>query len=119
MTPRPNRRITPTEIEADRAALSAVKVLNGYTPINPAYSIQAVSELEMAMEQAQREEVRAMNALTAARDAAMAAEWNLHNAILGMNTQVIAQYGPDSDALHALGLKKKSERKRPARRKAA
>ena len=30
--------------------------------------------------------------------------------------QVLAQYGPDSNAIQLLGLKKKSERKRPARR---
>jgi len=42
----------------------------------------------------------------------------LHNAILGAKTQVLAQYGADSDAIQSLGLKKKSERKRPTGRTA-
>lgn len=37
----------------------------------------------------------------------------LHNAILGACTQVLAQYGDDSDAIQSLGLKKRSDRKRP------
>jgi hypothetical protein len=49
----------------------------------------------------------------AARDAANAAEWALHNLILGAKDQVIAQYGEDSDQVQAIGLKKKSEHKRP------
>jgi hypothetical protein len=116
---RSSRRLTGAEIEADRVTLIAVKGLTNYTPINPAYTIATVSALETALEQARQEEVRVLAAATAARDAAVAAEWELHNAVQGIKTQVIAQYGSDSDAVHAIGLKKKSERKRPARRKAA
>jgi hypothetical protein len=46
------------------------------------------------MEQAQQAEVRALQALAAARDAVAAAEWALHEGILGAKAQVIAQYGP-------------------------
>src|SRR5215207_1470085 len=119
MTLRSNRRLTAAEIDADCVTLIAVKGLTNYTPMNPAYNVATVSELETAMERARLEETRVLTALTAARDAAIAAEWDLHNAVRGIKTQVIAQYGDDSDAVHALGLKKKSERRRPARRKAA
>jgi hypothetical protein len=46
----------------------------------------------------------------------VAAEWRCHEAIMGVKAQVIAQYGRSSDQLQALGLKKQTERKRPARR---
>jgi hypothetical protein len=59
---------------------------------------------------------RAQRTLDAARDATQAAEWALHHAILGVKRQVVAQYGPDSDAVQAIGLKKASDRKRPVRR---
>jgi hypothetical protein len=36
--------------------------------------------------------------------------------MLGVKTQVVAQYGDNSDQVQALGLKKKSERKKPARK---
>lgn len=58
-------------------------------------------------------------ALDAARDATVAAAWERHNAILGAKTQVIARYGPNANAVQALGLKKKSERRRPTRRMVA
>jgi hypothetical protein len=67
-----------------------------------------------ARDQAQQAEIRARQVLAAARDAAAAAEWALHNAVLGARTQVLAQYCDDSDAVQAMGLKKRSDRKRPA-----
>ena len=57
-------------------------------------------------------EILAQHALAAARDATVAAEWALHDAMLGVKAQVLAQYGPDSDAIQSLGLKKKSKRRR-------
>jgi hypothetical protein len=51
--------------------------------------------------------------LDAARDDATAAEWEFHNALLEAKNQVKAQYGPDSNELQGLGLKKKSEFKSP------
>lgn len=68
------------------------------------------------MARAQQAELRAQHTLAAARDAVFAAEWALHNAVLRTKAQVIAQYGPDSDAVESMGLKKKSDRKRPVRR---
>lgn len=53
----------------------------------------------------------------ASQDAAAAAEWCFHEAMLGAKEQVIAQYGKSSDQLQALGLKKKVEYKKPARPK--
>ena len=44
-------------------------------------------------------EILAQHALAAARDATVAAEWALHDAMLGVKAQVLAQYGPDSDAI--------------------
>jgi len=44
------------------------------------------------------------------------AEWDFHDAMLGVKEQVVAQYGNDSDAVQSLGLTKKSERKSPVRR---
>lgn len=47
------------------------------------------------------------------------AEWDQHMIMLGVKEQIIAQYGSDSDEIQALGRKKKSDRKRPARRAAS
>ncbi|HEY0733309.1 MAG TPA: hypothetical protein VGD69_00260 [Herpetosiphonaceae bacterium] len=111
-----NRRIRPDTLQEDRDALIAVQNLRGYTPANTSYAPDQLQTAYAAMEQARAAEITAQNALDAARAASIRAEWNFHNAMLGVKDQVIAQYGADSDAVASLGLKRKSERKRPARR---
>ena len=111
-----NRRPSADKLKDDREALLALRELRDYKPANPTYTAEALAALEEVLTQAQHEELRLQNALAAARDATTAAAWQLHNAMLGAKTQVLAQYGADSDAIQSLGLKKKSERKRPARR---
>jgi hypothetical protein len=58
------------------------------------------------------------SAKSSARNRAVAAEWDLHNKILGAKKQVVALYGEDSDEVQAVGLKKKSDWKRSGGRKA-
>ena len=99
-----------------RAALVALKTLADYTPSNRAISIEAVSALEARLRQAEEAELIAAKALAAARDARAAAGWDLHNAILSVKASVIAQYGHNSNAVQAIGLKKKIDYRRPARR---
>jgi hypothetical protein len=105
-----NYRLKPDSAKADRAALNALNELPDYAPHNPAYSIEALAALEQALEQALKNEGRVQNEMTAAHDAARAAQWALHEALLGAKIQVAAQYGDDSDAIQSLGLKKRSKR---------
>lgn len=108
-------RLQPETRQADESAYLALKALAGYSPANPACSLAAVSARYEAMRAAEEVELRAQNALDAARDATVAAQWEHHNLILAVKDQVIAQFGADSDEVASLGLKKKSERKAPAR----
>ncbi|MFZ5911962.1 MAG: hypothetical protein ACOYYU_18290 [Chloroflexota bacterium] len=109
-------RIRPALLQADLDACTALQTMRDYAPANAAYAKAAVQDKLEALRSAQRAEVNAQNALAAARDAATAAEWEFHNMLLGVKTQVVAQYGQDSDQVQALGLKKKSERKAPGRK---
>lgn len=111
-----NRKPSPEDMKADRAALLAIRELRDYVPVNPTLSIEALTALEQALLQAEQEELRLQNALANARDTAAAAAWALRNSILSAKLSVIAQYGPDSNAVQSLGLKKKSDRRRPSRR---
>lgn len=108
----PNRRIDPQIVQADQIAAIAIESFTDYSPSNPTYDKTTLAAKRAAMEAARTAELHAQNALNAARDAANAAEWEFHNTILGIKTQVIAQYGTDSDQVRAMGLKKKSDRKR-------
>jgi hypothetical protein len=75
--------------------------------------------LEQALIQAEQEELRLQKALAGARDTAAVAAWALRNSIISAKASVFAQYGPDSNAVQSLGLKKKSDRRRPSRRNGA
>ena len=110
------RRLNREQMEADQNALAAIRDLPDYTAVNPTYSAEQLNALDAAFQAAEQNERRTLNAHDAARDTTIVAAWELHNAILGAKTQVIAQYGPDANAVQALGLKKKSERRRPTRR---
>jgi hypothetical protein len=65
----------------------------------------------------QTAETQAEAAYKAARDNAVKGEWEFHNLMLGVKDQVASQFGRDSNEYQALGLKKKSERKAPTRKK--
>jgi hypothetical protein len=116
MAKNPTKRIRPIVLQDDLEALTTLQGLSTYAPSNTAYAKTALTAKLTAMKAAQDAELHARNAFNSARDAANAAEWDLHNAVLGAKDQVIAQYGKDSDQIQALGLKKKSERKAPVRR---
>lgn len=110
------RRITSAVLSADREAFDALQGIADYTPANPAYKTEAVKAARDRMDDLLREATQAEAAAVAKRDAATAGEWEFHNAMLGAKVQVEAQFGPDSDEFASLGMKKKSDYKRPARR---
>jgi hypothetical protein len=112
------KRIAPAQLQADLDALTALNGFAVYTPANTAYAKTAVTAKYTALKSAQDAELAAQVALATARDAAAAAEWEFHTAMLGVKEQVIAQFGKSSDQVQALGLKKKTEYKKPAARKA-
>ncbi|MGC1375211.1 MAG: hypothetical protein WA821_03255 [Anaerolineales bacterium] len=111
-----NTRIQPQVLKADEDALLAVKAMGDYKPANPAYSLEALTNLHNEMQAAQEEELNVQNALAAARDKTVSKQWAYHNAVLGLKDQVVAQYGSSSDQVASMGLKKKSERKAPVRK---
>jgi len=110
-----NRPVKPEVIQADRDVLIAILALTDYAPANAAYSKEALTAQMAAQDAAHQASVNAQNAAAAARDAEVANDNKLHQMALGAKQQAIAQYGDDSDAVQSLGLKKKSERKRPVR----
>ena len=110
-----NLPLPSATIAADRASLLALKRLNDYTPVNRALGTEVLNELEAQLRQAEEAEILARKALDAARDARIAAGWELHNAMLGVKATVLGQYGANSDAVQSLGLKKKSDYRRPTR----
>ena len=113
------QRVPAQTLQADRESYIAMQSMTDYTPANVNYSSAELVDSYQSMEAALAAEINALHALQAARAAARQAERKFHEAILGATDQVIAQYGVDSNQVQAMGLKKKSERRRKARRVAA
>lgn len=111
-----SKRLPPVKIEADESGFAALQAIASYTPINPAYSLDAVRNVHVELENLRRAEAQAAAAMAAVRDNAVAKEWEFHNLMLGVKEQVIAQFGKDSSEVQALGLKRKSDYKPPTRR---
>lgn len=103
-------------LEADENVLLVCRTTPGYRPSTPACSLEVMSEKLAALRAALEVEVQAQNALAAARSAVRATGWDFHQAIERAKANLRALYGPDSDQIAAVGLKKKSEYKRPVRR---
>jgi len=116
-----NRRTTPvppTTLAADHTTVIALQGLSDYQPMNASYSTTQLLQMQAALAQADQAEKAAEVALAQARSVRLAASHAYHNLVVGARAQVIAQYGPDAPAISLIGLTRKSERKRPARRSA-
>lgn len=111
-----NKRLTPIILKADQDAYVSLAGFKDYQPANPACASERLAQILEEMQLTRQKELQIEAALAAARDASRQAEWRFHNAILESKAQVVAQYGASSDEVQALGLKKKSERKKPGRR---
>jgi len=109
------RRLNPKELQDDKNAVAAIATMvPAYAPANAAYSQANLASALAAMTGSQSLEVQKIADAEAARDAANAKEWAFHNAVLEAKKQVMAQYGSDSDQVQSIGLKRKSEYKKPA-----
>ena len=111
-----SRRLSPALIDADGSSFAALQAMTGYAPANQTYTLAAVTSAHAALQGAQTAEAQAEAALAAARDDAVAREWEFHNLMLGVKDQVTAQFGRNSNEVQAIGLKKSSERKAPQRK---
>lgn len=116
MAQRRGKTLTTTQVAADRTALRALKMLPDYSPPNNAHSTTELLALDTRLNQAEEHEFQLENALSAARALRAELSMLLHQGVIGAKIAVISQYGHNSDAVASLGLKKKSEYRRPIRR---
>ena len=103
----------------DKAAIDACAEIATYKPSNTDFAQAALDAAQKSLEATVTAYNQAEQAFDTARDNMVAAEWARHNLVLGMRTQVKAQFGDDSNELQSVGLKKKSEYKKKTSKKAA
>lgn len=113
------KRIKPSLLQMDKDCFAALETVAGYASVNPRYALDALKTTRGDLSSAQEAEAQAIAAAVAARQSAVAKEWEFHNLILGAKDQVVAQFGRDSNEGEAVGLKKKSEYKTRTRKEPA
>lgn len=111
------RRLPSLAISQDISSLHGLQTISNYDTSHADASIANLQQAYQTMVVSQETATEKLTLYRAAADAARLAEWEFHNAILAMKEVVRGQYGSDSDQAQAVGLKKKSERKRPNRKK--
>ena len=110
------QRLNPKVLQADRDTLAALKGIPDYKPANDTYSLANLLASESAMDEGQTKEIQDEATAKASRDDATALEWAFHDDMIEAKAQVKAQYGSDSNQVQAVGLKKKSEYKKPSKK---
>lgn len=111
-----SNRIPSNILAADRMTLITLQTLADYSPRNLAFGTPTLVQQAAALTSAEEAEIAAWRAYEVAREQAIAAGLVFHDSMQGAKTEVVAQYGADSPAVHAIGRKQKSERRRPTRR---
>lgn len=109
------KRIPQPTLDADIETLRALSGIDGYTPHNPAYSLESAMAALQRMAESETALIHAENAVAAARSALLNDRSTVHKIALGAKDEAIVLFGPDSDQIVALGMKKKSDRNRPKR----
>jgi hypothetical protein len=111
------RRLPPQAISQDITSWHGLQTVSTYDTTRADASVAKLQQTYQAMLAQKQAETEKLTLYRAAADAARLAEWEFHNAVLAMKEVIRGQYGSDSDQAQAVGLKKKSERKRPNRKK--
>ncbi|MEH1813458.1 MAG: hypothetical protein V7K26_00825 [Nostoc sp.] len=111
------RRLRPQVISEDVTSWHGLQTIATYETNRADASTTNLQQAYQAMLAQQQAETEKLTLYRAAADAARLAEWEFHNAVLAMKEVVRGQYGSDSDQAQAVGLKKKSDHKRPSRKK--
>lgn len=116
-SPDTTRRLRPNLISQDVDSLNGLNAIRSYKASRPQASLETLQHAYQTMLTQQKIETERLALYRAAAHAARLAEWDFHNAVLAMKEFVRGHYGSDSNEAQAIGLKKKSERKRPTRSK--
>jgi hypothetical protein len=109
------KKLNPSILQKDVETLNAIEGIN-YTSSKPELSLDNLRVLDRNVKETKKIEVQKAGEAKAARDNAVKAEHEFHEAILAAKNQVRAFFGEDSNEYQSIGLKKKSERKSPKRK---
>ncbi len=107
-----NRRRPPHVLQENVDAYNSLQSMEGYKPTKEELSVPELKKLYEQMLTQQAIETQKEVEFRTAKDKAIVSELAFHEAIRSSKQQVIALFGDDSNEVEAVGLKKKSARKR-------
>ncbi len=113
----PNRKLTNQVLRQDVDAFNGLGSIPNYSTNRDQATAASLQTAYHALQLRRQTEKERQALYQAAVDATREAEWEFHNAVLAMKEVVRGQFGADSNEVRAVGLKKKSDRKRPTRAK--
>jgi hypothetical protein len=116
------RRTSPVPLpllEADHATVRAIQNLPNYRPVNENYSLSRMLDLQGRLFHVRQNRMQIKAAFDAIRTEEAELSREYHGVVVGGRACVVLQYGPDATAVEQVGLTRKSNRKRPARRQVA
>jgi hypothetical protein len=119
LTSNSNCKLTPQILQQDTDAFNGLGSIPSYTTNRRQATAEALQMAYQTMQVRRQTEKERQAFYQDSVDATREAEWEFHNAVLAMKEVVRGQFGSDSNEARAVGLKKKSERKRPVRTKPA
>ena len=112
-------RVSSKQVLKDIESYHAFATMTDYRANNAANSREADAAAHEILRAAEQHAVTTHAAASAVVDALTIARRDFHGVILGIKNEARALYGPRSDQVAALGLKKKSDQgKRPKAKKA-
>lgn len=114
-----SRRVSAKKLTDDIAALHGLNTIIGYTTTRVEATPKGLKLAYDDMMAKQKKEAELTATMKAVTDAARQAEVEFHSAVLAMKESIRGQFGPNSDEAQAVGYKKKSEYKKPPRRRSA
>ncbi len=106
------RRLSKLVTDKNVVAYSNLSTITNYNPSKKESSKETVTEHFNQMLNAKRMEAEAEVKWKEQRASAIEAEWQLNTTMQACKAYVLSQFGPDSNEVAALGLKKKSEYKK-------
>ncbi|MEI8308905.1 MAG: hypothetical protein WCF99_17715 [Chloroflexales bacterium] len=109
--------VPPPALADDHKTVMALQNIPTFQYINPIHNPAELLRIQTVLIHEEQEEQMAEQALMQIRARRATTSHTYHDAVVGARTQVLAQYGPDSNEVALIGLTRKSERKRPTRRK--
>ena len=110
-----NTQVSVKQTQKDVESYLAFSTLLDYRSHNPDHSREAADLAYKTLRDAELLAITSQAAADAAADGLIKARRDLHNVILGIKNEARALYGPSSDQVAALGLKKKSEQAKRTR----